>query len=84
MADQLKWIASKPNPKRYGDRIQSDVDMTIRVTVNDPFASVPAHVVHQVEKLPGNRGRGPVARGGPSRTDGGGGGMAILHSSSNT
>ncbi len=35
-ADLIKWPASKRLPKVYGDRIQSEVDMTIRVQVEDP------------------------------------------------
>jgi len=34
---RLKLLA-KWDPKRYGDRIQSEVDMTIRVQVEDPTA----------------------------------------------
>jgi len=37
-ADLIKWPASKLNAKKYGDRIQSEVDMTIRVQVEDPTA----------------------------------------------
>lgn len=35
--DTLKWIASKRLPKVYGDRIQSDIDMQVTVTVVNPF-----------------------------------------------
>ena len=34
--DARKWIASKLKPKKYGDRIQQDVDATVRVVVDDP------------------------------------------------
>jgi len=34
--DARKWVASKLLPKRYGDRIQQDVDATIRVEIADP------------------------------------------------
>jgi polyhydroxyalkanoate synthesis regulator phasin len=36
MADQLKWIASKLNPRRYGDKVMSEVDMTLRISIDDP------------------------------------------------
>lgn len=36
MLDALKWTASKLNPKRYGDRVQVDADMTLRVSIADP------------------------------------------------
>jgi hypothetical protein len=34
--DARKWTAAKLRPKRYGDRIQQDVDATVRVVVDDP------------------------------------------------
>ena len=36
MADTLKWIASKLNPRRYGDKVMSEVDMTLRISIDDP------------------------------------------------
>ena len=33
--DSLKWSAGKRAPKRYGDRIQNDVDMKLEVTIRD-------------------------------------------------
>jgi len=47
---RLKLLA-KWDPKRYGDRVQLDADMRISVTVNDPFAPLPAAVVSQ-QSLP--------------------------------
>jgi hypothetical protein len=35
--DARKWIASKLRPKKYGDRIQSDVDLNVKVTLVNPF-----------------------------------------------
>jgi len=35
--DTRKWIASKLKPKKYGDRMQSDIDMAVTVTVVNPF-----------------------------------------------
>ena len=40
---RLKLLA-KWDPKRYGDRIQSEVDMTIRVTIDDPTARTVATI----------------------------------------
>ena len=37
--DSLKWSAGKRKPKVYGDRIQSDIDMNVQVTVTNPFAA---------------------------------------------
>lgn len=34
--DSLKWSAGKRKPKVYGDKVMSEVDMTLRVTVEDP------------------------------------------------
>jgi len=34
--DTRKWIASKLKPKKYGDRIQADVDAKMTITINDP------------------------------------------------
>lgn len=34
--DSLKWSAGKRKPKVYGDRIQQDVDATVRVQIDDP------------------------------------------------
>ena len=48
---RLKLLA-KWDPKRYGDRIQSDVDMTIRVTIDDPTARVSAQIVSAIQSLP--------------------------------
>lgn len=39
--DARKWIASKLKPKKYGDRIQQDVDATVRVVVADPTKREP-------------------------------------------
>jgi DNA-binding transcriptional regulator YdaS (Cro superfamily) len=36
MVDALKWTASKLNPRRYGDRVQQDIDLTVRVSIADP------------------------------------------------
>jgi transposase-like protein len=47
---RLKLLA-KWDPKRYGDRINVDADLRIAVTVNDPFAPLPATVVAQ-QSLP--------------------------------
>jgi hypothetical protein len=46
--DARKWVASKLRPKVYGDRINVDADMRVSVTVNDPFAPLPATVLAQV------------------------------------
>jgi hypothetical protein len=35
--DARKWTVSKLKPKKYGDRIQSDVDLSVTVTVVNPF-----------------------------------------------
>jgi len=35
--DARKWIASKLKPKKYGDRMQSDIDLAVTVTVVNPF-----------------------------------------------
>lgn len=43
--DALKWTASKLRPKRYGDRVQVDADMTLRVTVEDPTARAVATIL---------------------------------------
>ena len=36
--DSIKWPASKRLPKVYGDRIDHSVDMSVKVTVHNPFA----------------------------------------------
>jgi hypothetical protein len=33
--DNLKWIASKLKPKKYGERLAVDQDTTLRVTIQD-------------------------------------------------
>ena len=33
-----QWAASKLHAKKYGDRIQQDIDGTLRIEVVDPFA----------------------------------------------
>lgn len=35
--DTRKWIASKLMPRKYGDRVQSDVDLNVKVTLVNPF-----------------------------------------------
>jgi terminase small subunit-like protein len=35
--DTKKWLASKDNPKVYGDKIQADIDATIRIELVNPF-----------------------------------------------
>lgn len=35
-ADLIKWPAARRRPKVFGDRIQQDVDATVRVVVDDP------------------------------------------------
>jgi len=35
--DAHKWTASKLAPKKYGDRMQSDIDLAVTVTVVNPF-----------------------------------------------
>lgn len=37
--DAKKWIAAKLRPKKYGDRIQQDIDQTLRVIVDDPTSA---------------------------------------------
>jgi hypothetical protein len=54
--DARKWTASKLRPKRYGDKLQVDADLRIAVTVNDPFAPLPATVVAQ-QSLPNESSR---------------------------
>lgn len=49
----LKLLA-KWDPKRYGDRIQADVDMTLRVTVEDPTLRATATLVHHALPKPDN------------------------------
>ena len=34
--DARKWIASKLKPKRYGDRLQHEGDMTLNIKIHDP------------------------------------------------
>ena len=34
--DSLKWSAGKRQPKVYGDRVQQDIDLTVRVSIADP------------------------------------------------
>lgn len=38
---RLKLLA-KWNPKKYGDKLQLDADLRVSITVNDPFAPLPA------------------------------------------
>lgn len=51
MVDALKWTASKLNPKRYGDRVQHDVDAKLQVTIADPTRNVRAQLVQSVPTL---------------------------------
>jgi len=48
---RLKLLA-KWDPKRYGDRIQSDVDLSVTVTVVNPFQIAPETLQAVLEPLP--------------------------------
>jgi len=50
--DAHKWTASKLAPKKYGDRIQSDIDMQVTVTVQNPFALPVEHATIAADALP--------------------------------
>lgn len=47
--DAKKWVAAKLRPKRYGDRIQSDVDLAVTVTVVNPFQIAQDAVLATIE-----------------------------------
>ncbi len=40
--DSLKWSAGKRKPKVYGDKVMSEVDMTLRISIDDPTRNVRA------------------------------------------
>jgi hypothetical protein len=40
--DARKWTAAKLRPKRYGDKVMSEVDMTLRISIDDPTRNVRA------------------------------------------
>jgi len=50
--DARKWTAAKLRPKVYGDRIQADVDMTLRVTVDDPTLRAQVVAQHSLPSKP--------------------------------
>ena len=36
LSDNIKWVLAKEEPKKYGDKIQQDIDATLRITITDP------------------------------------------------
>lgn len=50
--DSRKWAASKMKPKKYGDRVQQDVQhLDSRGKPTNPPAALPAHVVAKLDDL---------------------------------
>lgn len=62
--DSRRWLLAKWDPKRYGDRIQADVDLTVRVQIADPTRQLrqPVQDIAQgARTLPALEHSGPVS-----------------------